>query len=58
MKSVTRKQAWFIEGVTKHCFLTKMGKPISLKKDLIEFHDMFAKGLEDSQNKEEGEGEK
>lgn len=46
------------KGVTKHCFLTKMGKPISLKKDLIEFHDMFAKGLEDSQNKEEGEGDK
>ena len=49
------------KGVTKHCFLTKMGKPISLKKDLIEFHNMFAKGLEDSQNnnnKEEEEREK
>lgn len=49
------------KGVTKHCFLTKMGRPISLKKDLIEFHDLFAKELEDSKNEdkkeEKGEGE-
>lgn len=46
------------KGVTKHCFLTKMGRPISLKKDLIEFHDLFAKGLEDSKKKDNNEEEK
>lgn len=35
-------------GITRHCFLTRAGKPISLKRDMLEFHDMFAKGLEDS----------
>lgn len=48
----------YCKGTTSHCFLTKMGQPISLKKDLIEFHELFAKGLEDSKKddkKEEGE---
>lgn len=38
-------------GLTRHCFLTKEAKPISLKRDCIEFHDMFAKSLEDFKNK-------
>ncbi|MEF9942103.1 MAG: acyl-CoA thioesterase [Lachnospiraceae bacterium] len=39
------------KGVTNHCFLTEDAKPISLKQDSIEFHDMFTKALEDSHNK-------
>lgn len=39
------------KGITKHCFLTEEAKPISLKRDCIEFHNMFSKGLEDHYNK-------
>lgn len=39
------------KGATNHCFLTRMGKPVSLKKEMIEFHNLFAKGLEDSKGK-------
>lgn len=35
-----------------------MGRPISLKKDLIEFHNMFLKGLEESQEEENSIEEK
>lgn len=46
------------KGTSSHCFLTQMGQPISLKKDMIEFHELFAKGLEDSkkQNNKENKG--
>lgn len=47
----------YCKGVTTHCFLTEEAKPISLKRDCIEFHTMFAKGLEDSQNKNQSKGE-
>ena len=46
------------KGTTHHCFLNKMGRPISLKKDLIEFHNMFLKGLEESQEEENSIEEK
>lgn len=45
------------KGVTNHCFLTRMGKPISLKRDLIGFHDVLAKELEDSKKDNEEKGE-
>ena len=32
-------------GVTKHCFINKEGKPLSLKQACPEFHNMFAAGL-------------
>lgn len=34
-------------GITKHCFLNRQGRPISLKKNCIEFHELFISGLED-----------
>lgn len=34
------------KGETKHCFLSENGRPISLKKERIEFHEMFLKELE------------
>ncbi len=40
------------KGTTHHCFLNRMGKPISLKRDLLNFHNMFLKGLEESQEEE------
>lgn len=38
-------------GITKHCFLNKQGRPISLKRDCLTFHQMFARGLNDFKNK-------
>lgn len=32
-------------GVTKHCFINKEGKPLSLKQACPEFHNMFASGI-------------
>ena len=32
-------------GVTKHCFINKEGKPLSLKQACPEIHNMFAAGL-------------
>lgn len=29
-------------GLTKHCFLNRNGRPVSLKKDFPDFHEMFA----------------
>lgn len=29
-------------GLTKHCFLNGKGRPVSLKKDFPDFHEMFA----------------
>ena len=31
-------------GVTKHCFINKEGKPLSLKQACPEFHNLFALG--------------
>lgn len=33
-------------GTTKHCFIDKSGRPLSLKQAQPKFHDMFMKGLE------------
>ncbi len=33
-------------GETKHCFLSSKGQPVSLKKEALEFHDMFCDSLE------------
>lgn len=38
-------------GISKHCFITRDGRPLSLKKSCPEFHDMFTKGLEQYKNK-------
>ena len=32
-------------GVTKHCFINKEGKPLSLKQACPEFHNLFAAGV-------------
>lgn len=37
-------------GTTKHCFLNKEGKPISLKHTAPDFHEMFQAGLNDYEN--------
>ena len=34
-------------GTSKHCFINRDGRPLSLKQACIEFHNMFNKGLED-----------
>lgn len=39
-------------GLTRHCFLNKQGRPISLKKDFIEFHNLFAGRIKDSGEEE------
>lgn len=41
----------YCRGTTKHCFISKQGRPISLKRDFIEFHNMFVQGLEDFEKK-------
>ncbi len=33
-------------GTTKHCFIDKTGRPLSLKQAHVKFHEMFKKGLE------------
>lgn len=33
-------------GTTKHCFIDKTGRPLSLKQAHTKFHEMFKKGLE------------
>ncbi len=37
-------------GNTKHCFINREGKPLSLKHACPEFHDMFIRGLDDHKN--------
>jgi len=32
-------------GITKHCFISKDGKPLSLKQKSPKFHEMFLEGL-------------
>ena len=34
-------------GTSKHCFISKAGLPLSLKRNHPEFHQMFMQGLED-----------
>ena len=34
------------KGVTSHCFLTKSGKPISLKKSMPQYHERLLEYLE------------
>lgn len=46
------------KGTTHHCFLNKLGRPISLKKDLIEFHNMFLKGMEENEEEDNSLEEK
>ena len=38
-------------GPSKHCFINREGRPLSLKQACIEFHDVFNKGLEDHKKK-------
>lgn len=38
-------------GTTKHCFLDREGKFLSLKQACLECHNMFARGLEDHREK-------
>lgn len=33
-------------GITKHCFLNEKGRPVSLKRECPQYHEMFLKGLE------------
>ena len=35
-------------GTTSHCFLSEKGRPLSLKKEMPELHDILLQGLEDS----------
>lgn len=35
------------KGTTRHCFLNEKGRPVSLKREYPEYHEMFLKGLED-----------
>ena len=37
-------------GTSKHCFINRQGKPLSLKQSCIEIHNLFAEGLEDYKN--------
>ena len=43
------------QGITKHCFLDREGKFLSLKQACLECHQMFVQGLEDHENHEERE---
>lgn len=38
-------------GSSKHCFLSKEGRPLSLKQACPSFHALFEAGLEDYKNK-------
>lgn len=33
-------------GITRHCFLNEKGRPVSLKRECPQYHEMFLKGLE------------
>lgn len=35
-------------GITSHCFLTKSGRPVSLKKNMPHYHDIFVSCLEEN----------
>lgn len=33
-------------GITRHCFLNEKARPVSLKREFPQYHEMFLKGLE------------
>lgn len=37
-------------GTSKHCFINREGRPLSLKQACIELHNVLNKGLEDHKN--------
>lgn len=39
-------------GTSKHCFISREGRPVSLKQACPKFHDMFTEGLEVYKSKE------
>lgn len=39
------------KGETAHCFLTELGKPISLKKTYPDYHEKFIECMEDSKKR-------
>lgn len=39
-------------GTSKHCFISREGRPVSLKQACPKFHDMFTEGLEEYKSKE------
>lgn len=39
------------KGETAHCFLTELGKPVSLKKSYPEYHEKFIQSMEDSRER-------
>lgn len=45
-------------GITKHCFIDKTGRPLSIKRVCPEFHEMFAKGLADYKNRKVSKSKK
>ncbi len=46
-----KTQMVLCRGISKHCFISKEGRPLSLKNACPEFHDMFMRGLELYKNK-------
>ena len=46
-----KNQRLCCRGTTKHCFLDREGKFLSLKQACIEYHQMFVQGLEDHKDK-------
>lgn len=34
------------KGITRHCFLNEKGRPVSLKRECTQYHELFLKGLE------------
>ena len=47
-----KNQRTCCRGTTKHCFLDREGKFLSLKQACLECHQMFVQGLEDHQDTE------
>lgn len=42
-------------GTSKHCFIDRAGRPLSLKQKSPHFHEMFMKGLEAYQKEKKGD---
>lgn len=38
-------------GITRHCFINRDGRPLSLKQACPQFHEMFSKALEEYKKK-------
>ena len=34
-------------GTSKHCFLNENGRPISLKREFLPYHEMFMNGMQE-----------